>query len=75
MLFENKAKNPEMDCLHEAASKRLEALKISKQSMIHLKKSKSLKRRLKVEVTMEQSDEQAAEAPSVNKPELIAEEN
>lgn len=66
------AKNPELEHLHEVASRRLEELKLSKESMVHLRKSKALKRREKVEVTMEES---ADEEQAVQTTELVAEEN
>ncbi len=66
-----KAKNPELDRLHEAATKRLEELKQNKQTLVELKKTKNpSKRRDKVEVIMEESDTVAQ-----NNFELIAEEN
>lgn len=69
-----KAKNPELDRLHEAASKRLEELKISKETMTQLKKKMNpMKKRAKVDVTMENDDEQEAATTTSNA--LIAEEN
>ena len=68
------AKNPELDRLHEAASRRLEELKLNKQTLTGVKKTnkKSLKKREKVEVIMEEDDQQVQVS---NKTELVAEEN
>jgi hypothetical protein len=59
--------------LHEAASRRLEELKLNKQTLTGLKKTnkKSLKKREKVEITMEEDEQEQV----ANKTELIAEEN
>lgn len=60
------AKNPELDHLHEVASKRLEEMKIAKQTLVDLKHAaKKPKRREKVEVIMEESNEQESSAPAV----------
>ncbi len=66
------AKNPELERLHEAASRRLEELKITKQNLIHLKKSKR-KDRGKVIITDEQTEENEESIRSTT--ELVAEEN
>ena len=68
------AKNPELDRLHEAASRRLEELKLNKQTLTGVKKTNknSLKKREKVEVIMEEDDQQVQVS---NKTELVAEEN
>jgi hypothetical protein len=60
--------------LHEAASRRLEELKLNKQTLTGMKKTnkKSLKKREKVEVIMEEDDQQVQVS---NKTELVAEEN
>ena len=63
------AKNPELERLHDAASRRLADLRMSKQTLTQLKKSKRpMKKREKVDVI----DENIAEQ---NNAELIAEEN
>lgn len=54
-----KAKNPELDHLHEVASKRLEEMKLAKQTLVdlrHSNKKKTTKRREKVEVVMEEDN-------------------
>ena len=60
--------------MHEAASRRLEELKLNKQTLTGMKKTnkKSLKKREKVEVIMEEDDQQVQVS---NKTELVAEEN
>jgi hypothetical protein len=56
--------------MHEAASRRLEEMKLSKQTMVDLDKAKNkkIKRRPPVEVIMEDNE-------SENNKELVAEEN
>ena len=69
-----KAKNPELDRLHEAASRRLESLKLNKQTLTNLKSPKKIKSnriREKVTVTMEEEEQSV----SLAKKELAAEEN
>lgn len=69
VLINQIAVNPHLEKVHEAASKRLEELKLSKQTMVDLNKAKKKKtKRDKVEIIMEEDDES-------NKQELVAEEN
>ena len=68
------AKNPELERLHEAASRRLADLRFGKQTLTQLRKSKRPltgkgKERGKVEVTMEEN------VVEQNNAELVAEEN
>lgn len=56
------AKNPELENLHQAATKRLEELKLQKQTLFDLKKTKRvLKKRDKVEVIMQETEQNNAE--------------
>ncbi len=71
------AKNPELDRLHEAASIRLEQLKLRKETLAGIRrtgmpKKSQIRKREKVEVTLEEEQE----APSkTHLTELVAEEN
>lgn len=68
--FKFKAKNSELEHLHEVASKRLEELKLAKQTLVDLKHTnKKQKRRDKVEVIMEETEQNSA--PQL----IVAEEN
>jgi hypothetical protein len=56
------AKNPDLENLHQAATKRLEELKLQKQTLFDLKKTKRvLKKRDKVEVIMQETEQNNAE--------------
>ena len=56
------AKNPELENLHQAATKRLEELKLQKQTLFDLKKTKRVsKKRDKVEVIMQETEQNNAE--------------
>jgi len=67
------AKNPELETLHEVASRRLEELKQAKESRVLLRRAKEKKeRRERVEVTME---EDAEETTVRTTEQLVAVEN
>ena len=54
-----KAKNTELENLHDTASKRLEELKIAKQTLVELKNTnKRSKKREKVEIIMEDTEKE-----------------
>lgn len=54
--FRFKAKNEELDRLHEIASRRLSEMKLAKQTLVELKsENRKQKRREKVEVIMEEN--------------------
>ena len=55
MFFFIVAVNPDLERVHEAATKRLEALKLSKQTLTGIRKQKKRAPREKVEVIMEES--------------------
>lgn len=56
------AKNPELENLHQAATKRLEELKLQKQTLFDLNKKKRVsKHREKVEVIMHENKQNDAE--------------
>ena len=71
-FIKSKAKNAQLEHLHEVACQRLEEIKITKRSLVELKKSKRPKRS-KVEVTMEEDTEETSTL--VQPAELVAEEN
>lgn len=64
-----KAKNADLENLHEIATKRLEEIKLAKQTLVDLKTSKKRKGRGKVEVTMEETTSEQ------NNAKIEAEEN
>ena len=62
--------NPHLDKMHEAASRRLEEMKISKQTMVELDKAKNRKKRRRDPVIVTWEDNE-----SENNKQFVAEQN